>query len=340
MKKLIMFFMALISVQFLNAQIPSSCDVSPILQNYYDPDVKHLALTRIYDQQSPAMDSIIIPQNYQDTIWEAMAAIFNLTDFPAKDSIFDMYCIHQYGSLYLFYNIGVKLEPTCTWSQNWHNLITTTGVPALDTLLSTYGFTVTEYLEAIDVVILTTNQSINVRPVCDSIETFSGVIYAHPDSYIGDGDKINYSKTGTNRFLDFVIGYGDCMSGCTGSLTFKFQVYEDCSVQYFGSIFHPASGYSFPPPVNCNITMGLENVKNNAGFRIFPNPVDNILNIQTYKTAIINFSVINSLGRIVKTGQILKEAAIKMDNLPAGIYFLHSNDIQNQKSFSVKFIKN
>jgi hypothetical protein len=88
MKKLIVFFMVLISVQFLNAQIPSNCDVSPILLNFYDRDVKHLALTRIYDQQSPARDSINIPQNYQDTIWQALAAIFNLTDFPARDIMY------------------------------------------------------------------------------------------------------------------------------------------------------------------------------------------------------------------------------------------------------------
>jgi hypothetical protein len=341
MKKFAFLFIVLVSVQFLNAQIPSNCEISPILQNYYDYDVKHLALKRIFDQQSPAMDSIIIPQSYQDTVWEAMAAIFNLTDFPARDSIFDMYCIHQFGSLYVFYNIGVKLESTCTWSQNWHNLITTTGVPALDTLLSTYGFTVTEYLEAIDVVILTTNQSINAQPVCDSIETFSGVIYAHPDyNFIWDGNEIIYSKTGTNRFLDFEIRYGDCMAGCTGWKTFKFQVYEDCSVQYLGSIFHPAPDFSFPPPVNCNITVGLENINNNAGFRISPNPVDNILNIRTDQTVILNFSVINSLGKTVKSGQMLNESAISLDDLPNGLYFLHLYETQSQKNFYLKFIKN
>jgi len=340
MKKIAFLFLVLVSVQSLNAQIPSNCDVLPVLQSFYDRDVKHLALTRIYDQQSSAMDSINIPQSYQDTVWQAMAAVFNLTDIPARDTVFDFYCIHQYSSNYIFYNIYVSIEPTCTWLQQWQNLIITTGVPALDTLLSTYGFTITHYWTSLNVATLTTNQTINVRPVCDSIATFNGVVYSEPQPTIGLGDEINYTKTGINRFLDFVIGYGDCMSGCTGFLTLKFQIYEDCSVQYFGSILIPASGYSFPPPVNCNITMNVESGKNNNGFRVFPNPVDNILNIQIDQVAIINFSVINSLGQTMKTGQILKEAVISMENLAAGIYSLRLYETQSQKSVATKFIKN
>jgi hypothetical protein len=90
----VLFFAILTGVRFLHAQVPSNCDVSPILQYYYDRDVKHLALTTIYERQSPAMDSIIIPQVYQDTIWKAMAAVFNLADSPARDTVFEIYCIH------------------------------------------------------------------------------------------------------------------------------------------------------------------------------------------------------------------------------------------------------
>lgn len=339
MKRITLIFLSLICVDYVNAQIPSNCDVSSILQEYYDRDVKHLALKRIYEQQSPAIDSIIIPQNYQDTIWTALAAVYNLTNFPPRDTVFDIYCIHQYSSFYIFYSIYVSIEPTCPWLQQWKNLITTTGIPALDSLLSIYGFTVTYYSNYLNVATLTTSQTLNVRPVCDSIETFDGVAYSEPKPTDGDGDKINYTKIGTDRFFDFVIGYGDCLCGCTGSLTLKFQVYEDCSVQYLGSIFDPDLNYSFPSPVNCNISLDLEDVKNNNGFRIFPNPVSNILNIGTDLSTSINYLIINHFGQTVASGQITNEFSISTDDLPNGMYFLILNDIHCKKKTNHRFIK-
>jgi hypothetical protein len=247
MKSFIFLFFVLASIQTLNAQIPSSCNVLPVLQTYYDRDVKHLALKRIYNFNAPAMDSITIPQNYQDTVWQALAAIFNLNNNSARDTVFDIYCIHQSVSSYIFYQISVQLESSCSWLQNWQNLITTTGIPALDTMLSSYGFTVTQFYPAYNDAILTTSQTINVRPLCDSVETFGGVVYAEPRSIMGDGDEVRYSKTGSNQSLDFVIGYGDCSSGCIGSLTFHFGVNENCDVQYFGSHLIPDYSSPFPP---------------------------------------------------------------------------------------------
>jgi hypothetical protein len=253
MKKIVFFFVVSALAQYSYAQMPSDCTVSPVLQHYYERDVKHLALKRIYDLQSPARDSIIIPQIYQDTIWQAMAAVFNLTDFLPRDSVFDFYCIHQELGYYMMNRIYVTISPSCSWYQNWHNLITTTGVPDLDTLLSTYGFTVTGFWTINNTATLTTSQLINVRPVCDSIRTFSGVTYSEPVYPVGFGDEINYSITGPVRFLNFKLGYGDCFSGCIGSLTYQFKVYTDCSVQYLGSVLVPSS-YQLPDPSYCYIT--------------------------------------------------------------------------------------
>jgi len=339
MKNFLFYLVLLAVVQNVNGQIPSSCIQQPVLQNYYDRDVKHLALKRIFDLGTPAMDSIIIPQSYQDTIWQGLAAIFNLTAFPARDSVFDIYCIHQYASDYIFYEITVTLEPTCAWYQQWQNLITATGVPALDTLLSTYGFTVTDFWPIINAAVLTTTQTINVKPLCDSIATFEGVVYSEPDPMSGDGDKINYTKAGSIRYLDFSVGYGDCMAGCDGSRTYQYQVNEDCSVQYLGSYLDPAEGYTFPPPVNCYITLGTEDEKKNTGFRIFPNPADNVLNIETDLLSLINFSVLNSHGQVMKTGLLQGKATISTGDLPPGLYVLLFYDVQGREHMVKKFTK-
>ena len=341
MKTKTIALLALILASFLslNAQTPSSCIVPAVLQNYYDVDVKHIALKRIFDQNSPAKDSITIPQSYQDTVWEAMAATFNLTDFPARDTVFDIYCIHQYENSYIYYNIYVELESTCSWLHNWENLITQTGVPALDALISKYGFTVTEYMPTVNVAILTTNQTINAVPFCDSIETFNGVSSSDPDALPGFGDEIDYSTTGTTRLIDFVIGYGDCPCGCTGFCTYHFQVNEDCSVQYSGSSLIPAPDYDFPSPVNCNITQGfIEKIKTNV-FRIYPTLVGNDLTIESENLTLANYSIINSFGILMQAGQIMKKKTISVGDFSPGLYLVLVKDITNQGKDVFKIIK-
>src|ERR1035437_4640516 len=95
MKKLHLLIILIVCIQTTKAQIPSSCIAPPVLQTHYDADIKHLALKRIFNQNSPYKDSIKVPQNYQDTISQGLAAIFNLTSVIQRDSVFDNYCIHR-----------------------------------------------------------------------------------------------------------------------------------------------------------------------------------------------------------------------------------------------------
>lgn len=330
-----MFLSLLIGIQFLSAQVPSNCNVNPILQDYYDVDVKYLALKRIYDLQAPEMDSIVIPQSYQDTIFEAMAAVFNLTNHSARDTVFDLYCIHQYLYNYISYNIVVRLDSSCTWLSQWQNLITTTGVPDLDTLLSTYGFTVTDFLPQLNLATLTTNLTLNVSPVCDSIETFMGVKYADFNCLPGDGDWIGYSRSGNGTFLSFGIGYGDCPAGCTGKKEFRFQVFDDCSVLYLGSEFFPAPGFSFPAPVNCNISMGMNNPEAGGWIQVFPNPVRDFLKIRTDHNERMEYEIFNSSGQSVFSGQLTTEADISTKHMAPGIYFVKFSGDLRQTTLKV-----
>jgi len=337
MKPLFTLLVFLVSVHLLPAQSTNPCIVNPILLEHYDLDVKHLALKRIYDLQAPPMDSIIIPQSYQDTIWQGLAAIFNLTASPPRDTVFDIYCIHQYGSYYLSTTIFVRLDPLCLWQNNWKNLITHTGIQALDGLLSTFGYTVTEYWAVIDTYVLTTIQTINARPVADSLETFNDITFVEAEFFTQDGDKINYSKTGTSRFYNFTIGWADCPAGCQSHKTLQFQVHDDCSVQYLGS----NSWYSepIPHPVNCNISVGLDKKNQIAHSCIYPNPVEDVLNIETDYPDEMDFSVLNVYGQCIKTGQTGKNRTVAVDDLPSGLYILLLKDAPGDERFVFKFVK-
>ena len=69
---------------------------------------------------------------------------------------------------------------------------------------------------------------------------------------------------------------------------------------------------------------------------LYPNPTKDVLNIETNSATKLNYSVINYLGQVVKTGSI-ENNLINVSSLNAGIYILEVND--GQKSVTKKFIK-
>ncbi|MBN2682087.1 MAG: T9SS type A sorting domain-containing protein [Bacteroidales bacterium] len=319
------------------AQISSSCELPSVLQAYYDKDVKEIASKRIFAQDSPYSDSIEIPQNYQDTIWEGLAAIFNVTGIPERDSVFDFYCIHQYVCYHVYNTIFIRVDPSYPWTSPWASLETHTGNPDIDNLTTQYGFTVTNYWSAYDVVTLETEQNINTKALCLLISEIEGVVYAEISPYYGDGNEINYEKIGNDRYYDFVVGFGDCPSGCTSSRTFKFKVFEDCSVQYWGTVDYITGGDQIPPPTNCMITERKQMNKISA-INLYPNPTDEYIIPET-NFDIFNYHITNVLGEILRTGVCENNSPIFVKDLNKGVYFLRILD-NNTQLVVKKFIRN
>jgi hypothetical protein len=276
MKKKLLLILSFPFFLHLYSQVPSDCTVSAALLGAYDEDVKDLALKRIQDLHAADTGSITISQIYQDSIWHGLAAIFNAFSVPARDSIFDVYCIHNWSTFTktICTAINVGVNPSYSWTHPWANLVTTTGNISLDNLLSAYGFIVTYYFQPIDIATLRTSQSLNLNPLIDSIETFSGVNFAERNCGAGDANVITYNMIGNEQFFDFTLGWGDCPSGCTTSYTWKFKVnYSSCMVYYLGA-FLSGGIDPWPLPTNCHITSntGLNDTKT-TDIGIYPNPL-------------------------------------------------------------------
>jgi chitodextrinase len=69
---------------------------------------------------------------------------------------------------------------------------------------------------------------------------------------------------------------------------------------------------------------------------LYPNPTREVLNVETNSASTLNYSVINYLGQVIKTGKI-ENNLINVSHLNSGIYILEVND--GQKSVTKKFIK-
>jgi hypothetical protein len=104
------------------------------------------------------------------------------------------------------------------------------------------------------------------------------------------------------------------------SLFFNFgSAGDDQTVYYFDNI-------SFGSP----ISLGIDSVSN-ENFKLYPNPVQNYLNIKPSNTVINNIDIYNILGN--KIFNTTSANQIDMSSYSAGIYFVKVND------FTFKIIK-
>ena len=85
-------------------------------------------------------------------------------------------------------------------------------------------------------------------------------------------------------------------------------------------------------------TLSNQTVESSNNFRIYPNPVKDIVNIQTQNSYNIKaFSIYNSLGQMFQTIVNPKTLSIDVSQLRSGIYFINLDS--EKETTSVKFIK-
>lgn len=335
MKKSLLSLLLILGLYPVNAQLPSNCNVPLVLRKYYEGDVKDMALKRLYSIKSPDTGLIDIPQWCQDTVWHGLAAIFNRHDQPQVDSVFNKYCVHTdidiAGVSVIFREICVDVDTNYSWTSNWLDLNTKTGIPSLDTLLAKYGFAVTyvyHWTNDPPTVILTTTQYINTLPFCDSLESFQGIIRAYPNYLSSTGPKssIAFSDTANIKYYTFPFHWG----GDVGyHHDWRFRVNPDCSIEFLGNEPGcPGSGWwwhpSLPEPSNCNILDIPQPLIPCQELEVHPNPSSGLITISITE----NFSR-HSLTILSLNGQeLLKQTitepttTIDVSTLPGGIYFV------------------
>jgi hypothetical protein len=255
-----------------------------------------------------------------------LLAIYNFVESPYRDSVFDIYCIHNSYSEYRQKKAYVKIDPSYPWTQYWMNYNIQTGIPELDSLTIPYSFTIHSFPSS-NVYKLETDQIINMRAFCDSISNFDGIIYAEIVPTIGDGNKILYTDYGSSKLFEFVIGMGDCPSGCTQHHILKFSV-SSTNIPAFGGVYSNVTSPIWEP--NCNITTGISLQKEQKfSCTIFPNPFFNETTIK-FETNLTNanISICNLNGiEIIRFEDVNeKELSISRNGLVSGIYVICISD--------------
>ncbi|MFN0188982.1 MAG: T9SS type A sorting domain-containing protein [Bacteroidia bacterium] len=321
------------------AQIQSSCVVPQLLSIEYKRDINQLAVQRLFQLQHPDTILVKTPQAHIDTISEGLAAIFNATSIPERDSVFNMYCVHNlnpfagYGA---YAGFIVKVDTNHSWTNAWQNLITITGNPLMDTILTRYHLKISNFYNWIigNYAELSVDSSWNNNALIDSIEMVNGVISAGLNSLVGVAGKISYNKIANTRYYDFDFEYQDCFDGCDAYRRWKFKVNPDCSVDFLGmdnwcywDQFGTTGLCPFPQPINCNTFTPIKEIVAQEGtVLIVPNPNNGKFQIEIIGIDLIeptNLEVYDIQGKLILNASISNlKTTLDLGTPESGVYIV------------------
>ena len=335
--KFFFFIIAIIfSITVFSQELDSNIPIE--LQEAYEFDVSWLALDRIMEVNSVYKDSIFIPESFKDTIWNSLVPVFNSISIPERDSIFDIYCIHNETSFgHGVLNIGILVDSQVPWYDNWENSIIETGNTDLDNLLFSCNF---EFLIFSDNwASLRTHDFVNLAVVLDSLESFEGIDWAIDAKSESQFNTISYSKEEGYSRLSFGLYFGCGPIICANHYSWTFEIGNQANVELVGSQ-HFVSDYSESPLTpNCHITGVAEVKEDKAKLLISPNPANEYINISTTIKKVKKIVIYDALGSTKYTREIDKELTVFLSNYSSGLYLLKVFD-DNYKQIDVqKFIK-
>jgi hypothetical protein len=306
------------------AQVSSSCAVPPLLETEYNKDIVQLTTARLFQIQSPDTAIVRVPQVHYDSIAGGLAAIFNATSIPERDSVFNLYCVHNHnGFPYDYAGLLVEVDTSYSWTNAWQSLNIVTGNSFIDNITSTYSLDIVNFYNWSfgSYAELSTDSAWNILALSDTFLLEPGVITADPNYWLGMAGTIEYNVIGNYRYYDFYFEFNDCFDGCDNYRKWMFRVDTNCTVEYLGFIDWGVFGPEpLPSPINCNVFTTVPVTNAGEDLHIFPNPVSDKINLHiTSDKALLR--IYNSLGTIILSKQIDTEnSVIDFSQYSSGIY--------------------
>jgi len=154
----------------------------------------------------------------------------------------------------------------------------------------------------------------------------------------GDGETSSeqnpyheYSETGI-----YTVSLATASDTCNSEFAMEIELFEGNNGQKSGTSYSGIIRRAFA--VHASGATKIDNVIENI-YSIYPNPVNDKLNINLNKNIDVQISIITISGKVVKkvTSENKSVVEINTSNLPAGIYFVRVTS--NGKTNTIKFVK-
>lgn len=310
MRLIFLILLFFLSTSVKSQIIQSSCVASDSIIEIYKEDATLLTLRRIYLNGDSHKDSVIIPENYIDTVLNAMIAVYNATSIPERDTVIDVFGIIP------FYNYGLHMfslgaDSGLVWMNQLEIGNLNTGFTELDNIITNYNFTQYGYYDWpwwYHSSTFVSNETYNVKALIEPLNLSQQVYYADPDFQIFDGPDMLHIIHSNYVEMRYMRRWGDCPSGCMYQRTWVFNVYFDCSVEFVES-------YDGPSPDASVTDINLEHVI------VGPNPSKGIITIKGIEGK-YDYDIVDNLGKVIVSSINNESETIDLTSLPNGTYIL------------------
>jgi len=312
---------------FINAQtVSSSCEAPDSLRAFYEFDASKLALRNLYATDHPDTSQVIIADYHKEEIHDALVALYQAYELPARDEVVDFFNVHALGDP-LTNSFVLYADTSFAWVKNWENGFVASGNAVCDQWVDSLDLRFTfdpifEYVEEFDETYLAihfeSDMPLNIAPLLREFEGVNGIVQAKDAELVLDIEKdIVYTDFLDQGYLEFVFRYAwdNCQDICLNEHLWTFRVYEDdCSVAFTGD-----SGDPLP----------VEEVDQISRLALFPNPTYDRVNINLVgpQRKDIKVYLFDAFGQLLNSQKIdFHNGLINLDfslaALPVGVYFI------------------
>lgn len=311
----------------------SSCALNDTAAYRFKDDADRLSIRHAYRSNDAWKDSTSINQQVSNRYLKALIAVNNATLIPARDTVtrwLNIHTISRHPELREFF---IAADSNLQWIKNLRNNINPCGQQLVDAAILKYGLQKTRF-DALPVlpwhtVYWKSGFNFNGNPLASTIGSLvSGIYMIGGENGFNDGIEILDSLNSDFVELLYCYRWGDCIDGCDYGRYWRFRVYNDCSVAYFGTF-----GDQLPVWASAaNESLDLSSV------RVYPNPAKDYINVKFNSRELFTFRICNTLGTEIRRSRGEENLhQIDVSGLQPGVY---SIELLTAKNAVVKrFVK-
>jgi hypothetical protein len=213
------------------------------LKVIYKKDAARLALRLINKEQRISKQTIRVPEELVQAIYNALVAI-RTSDYGAIDTISQKYNIRSFPAPNVE-SIILVFEHDAPWVEPLKHRQDTTGSYNINSIIREYNLIMTRmvYLDEERAgLVLQSREPLNMTALMMKFYTSVGVGSIEEILPYGDGNDIRIEKSGDGWQLNYSIKFGNCVKQCQKFHDWKFNISQEGEVSYLGG-----AGHTVPP---------------------------------------------------------------------------------------------
>jgi len=329
MKHFSTIFSCILAILFAQAINAQNCSISTNLIDYYDEDIKSMAIEYMWQTQQDT-NAVQIPEVHYNYVAKKVSAIFTQENNMVRDSIFDRYCIHDILDIHQSKQIVVFIDPAEQWTTAWMNLNEVSGNATIDQFIQDNQFQIESYVQlpyessyGSHYVVLSNTTVVNAKGAINWLNQQEGVILASENNSFGGAGRIAfYEAENQTSSISFTHEWSDCGDGCDNMITWVYEVDADCNVLLIDRFeFHVWETWPDAPETNCNITLSIPTIQDNK-WVVYPNPFDKYIEIEINSDQ-SNYEIYTIHGQKIKSGKLtFGQNKVDTNNLETGLYIV------------------